>query len=222
MDAESTARKGALEGIIKRAEQGHTDILIGTQMIAKGLHFPNVTLVGILSADLTMNFPDYKANERAFQLLTQVSGRTGRGSRPGTVLIQTYRPDHYAIIASATHDYVGFFQSEIRIRKAFRYPPFIEMVNLTLQGEHEETVLKGAKELYNKIGKVFKSLGLTFQLLGPHPAAFARIRGAWRYQILLKFLKPDEAIVFETLRDVRKDEISGVALIVDTRPVTTL
>lgn len=222
MDAESTTRKGALEGIIKRAEQGLTDILVGTQMIAKGLHFPNVTLVGILSADLTLNFPDYKANERAFQLLTQVSGRTGRGSRPGTVLIQTYRPDHYAIVASADHDYAGYFQSEIRIRKAFRYPPFIEMVNLTLQGEKEETVLKASKELYNKIGQQLKSQGLTFQLLGPHPAAFARIRGAWRYQILLKFLKQDETAVFETLRNVRRDEISGVALIVDTRPVTTL
>ncbi len=222
MDAESTTRKGALEGIIKRAEQGLTDILVGTQMIAKGLHFPNVTLVGILSADMTLNFPDYKANERAFQLLTQVSGRTGRGSRPGTVLIQTYRPDHYAITASAAHDYTGYFQSEIRIRKAFRYPPFIEMVNLTLQGEREETVLKASKELYNKIGQTLKGLGLVFQMLGPHPAAFARIRGAWRYQILIKFLKADETAVFETLSMLRRDEIPGVALIVDTRPVTTL
>lgn len=222
MDAESTARKGALEGIIKRAEQGETDILVGTQMIAKGLHFPNVTLVGILSADMTLNFPDYKANERAFQLLTQVSGRTGRGSRPGTVLIQTYRPDHYAIVASADHDYTGYFQSEICIRKAFRYPPFIEMVNLTLQGEAEETILKASKELYNRIGKALKSLGLTFQMLGPHPAAFARIRGAWRYQILIKFLKKDETAVFETLREIRRDDIPGVALLIDTRPVTTL
>lgn len=222
MDAESTARKGALEGIIRRAEQGHTDILVGTQMIAKGLHFPSVTLVGILSADLTLNFPDYKANERAFQLLTQVSGRTGRGTRPGTVLIQTYRPDHYAITTSAAHDYIGYFQSEIRIRKAFRYPPFIEMVNLTLQGEQEETVLKASKELYNRIGKTLKHLNLTFQMLGPHPAAFARIRGAWRYQILLKFLKQDEAAVFDTLQAARKEAFSGVALIVDTRPVTTL
>lgn len=222
MDAESTTRKGTLEGIIRRAEQGHTDILVGTQMIAKGLHFPNVTLVGILSADLTLNFPDYKANERTFQLLTQFAGRTGRGSRPGIVLIQTYRPDHYAIMASAAHDYEGYFRSEISIRKAFRYPPFVEMVNLTLQGEKEETVLKGAKELYNKIGQALKSLGLTFQLLGPHPAAFARIRGVWRYQILLKFLKPDEDAVFETLRKVRNEDIPGTALIIDARPVTTL
>ncbi len=222
MDSESTMRKGTLEGIIKRAEQGQTDILVGTQMIAKGHHFPNVTLVGILSADLTLNFPDYKANERAFQLLTQVAGRTGRGSRPGTVLIQTYRPDHYAITASAAHDYEGYFRSEIGIRKAFRYPPFVEMVNLTLQGEKEETVLKGAKELYNKIGQALKNQGLIFQLLGPHPAAFARIRGDWRYQILVKFLKPDEGTVFETLRKARSEDIPGTALIIDARPVTTL
>lgn len=222
MDAESTTRKGTLEGIIKRAELGHTDILVGTQMIAKGLHFPNVTLVGILSADLTLNFPDYKANERTFQLLTQFAGRTGRGRRPGTVLIQTYRPDHYAIMASASHDYEGYFRSELSIRKAFRYPPFVEMVNLTLQGEAEETVLKEAKGLYNRVGKALKSLGLTFQMLGPHPAAFARIRGAWRYQILLKFLKQDEEAVFETLRKTRNEDIPGIALIVDARPVTTL
>lgn len=222
MDADSTTRKGALEGIIRRAEQGETDILVGTQMIAKGLHFPNVTLVGILSADLTLNFPDYKANERTFQLLTQVSGRTGRGSRPGVVLIQTYRPEHYAITASADHDYLGYFQSEIAIRKAFRYPPFIEMVNLTLQGEQEETVLKASKELYNRIGQALKGQGVTFQLLGPHPAAFARIRGAWRFQILLKFLKSSETSVFDTLREIRRTDIPGVTLIVDTRPVTTL
>lgn len=222
MDAESTARKGELEGIIRRAEAGETDILLGTQMVAKGLHFPNVTLVGILSADLTLNFPDFKANERTFQLLTQVAGRTGRGSRPGTVIIQTYRPDHYAVTASAAHDYAGYFRSEIQIRKAFRYPPYVEMINITVQGEQEETVLKGAKGLYNRIGKALKEKGLTFQLLGPHPAAFARIRGAWRYQILLKHLKPEEASVLAALDAVRQEAVPGVSLVIDTRPVTTL
>lgn len=222
MDAESTARKGELEAIIRRAETGETDILVGTQMVAKGLHFPNVTLVGILSADMTLNFPDFKANERTFQLLTQVAGRTGRGSRPGDVIIQTYRPDHYAVTTSASHDYSGYFRSEIQIRKAFRYPPFIEMINLTVQGAVEETVLKGAKGLYNKIGTALKSQGLTFQLLGPHPAAFARIRGAWRFQILLKHLKGDEAAILETLRQVRQEVPSEVTLLIDTRPVTTL
>lgn len=222
MDAESTSRKGTLEGIIERVEQGQTDILLGTQMIAKGLHFPGVTLVGILSADIALNFPDYKANERAFQLLTQVSGRTGRGDKPGTVIIQTYRPDHYAIASSAAQDYGGFFKSEIMLRKAFRYPPYVEMVNLTLQGESEETILKEAKGLYNRIGNALKTTGATFQLLGPHPAAFPKIRGVWRYQILMKFLNRDSVSVTAVLEGIRRETMPGVNLIIDPKPVTTL
>ena len=226
LDAESTSKKGTLEDVIHRVETGQVDILVGTQMLAKGLHFPNITLVGILTADQPLNFPDYRANERAFQLLTQVSGRTGRGDRPGEVIIQTYRPDHYAIDSAANHDYHGFYASEIKLRKAFRYPPFVELVNLIVQGDTEETVLKWTKELYNTIGQHLKKLGLTFQMLGPHPAAMARIRGQYRYQIFLKYLGSGEPMVLEALREIlpklQESAPSDIRLTADIRPVTTL
>ena len=124
MDSDTTTRKGSHERILKFFREGKADILIGTQMIAKGLDLPKVTLVGVINADTTLHMPDFRAAERTFQLLTQVAGRSGRGDLPGEVLIQTYSPDHYSITAAAAHDYEGFYKNEMRVRRALGYPPF--------------------------------------------------------------------------------------------------
>ena len=134
MDADTTSRKGAHRAILKRFADQETDILIGTQMIAKGLDFPRVTLVGVLSADMTLNLPDIRSSERTFQLLTQVAGRAGRGQLPGRVIIQCYDPKHFAIQAAKEHDYGRFFSQEISFRRQMGYPPFQVLVRILCTG----------------------------------------------------------------------------------------
>ena len=123
MDADTTGRKGAHQRILEAFKSQTYDILLGTQMVAKGLDFPNVTLVGVLAADTALNLPDYRSSERTFQLITQVAGRAGRGYKPGRVIVQTYQPEHYAFHYAANHDYIGFYNREIQIRRQFSYPP---------------------------------------------------------------------------------------------------
>jgi primosomal protein N' (replication factor Y) len=134
MDRDTTSKRGAHEELIRSWEKGETDILVGTQMITKGHDVTGVTLVGALLADLSLNLPDFRSGERTFQLLSQVAGRSGRGDDPGTVIIQTYAPDHYAIQHLIHHDYKGFFAAEIEFRRALNYPPFSRLVCLRLEG----------------------------------------------------------------------------------------
>ncbi|HHT74348.1 MAG TPA: primosomal protein N' [Firmicutes bacterium] len=182
MDADTTRRKGAHRAILKSFAAGRTHILIGTQMVAKGLDFPNVTLVGVLSADLSLNLPDIRASERTFQLLTQVAGRAGRGDRPGRVIIQCYDPAHFAIQAAKEHDYRRFFRQEISFRRQMGYPPFAELVRILCTGP------EGAAEKHiRQIGKFLKDNGVTQdQLYGPAPAPIGKIKGRHRWQIVLK------------------------------------
>jgi primosomal protein N' (replication factor Y) len=160
------------------------DILVGTQMITKGHHFPHVTLVGIVWADAGLGMPDYKAGERTFQLLAQVTGRAGRGEQPGRVIVQTHQPGHYSIAAARDHDYPRFFEKETGLRKALGYPPFSRLINLVLDGEQEEAVQNRAEALAAK-GKTLRRYRKT-AILGPAPAPLARLRGRFRWQILLK------------------------------------
>jgi primosomal protein N' (replication factor Y) (superfamily II helicase) len=189
MDRDTTARRGSQEQLIRRWEKGDFDILIGTQMIAKGHDVFGVTLVGALLADLSLNLPDFRAAERTFQLLSQVAGRSGRGDDPGRVLIQTFAPDHYTIQFLINHDYKGFFVAETEFRRALGYPPFSRLVGLRLDGPKTEDVESQAKDLAAKLRDIqarTPSYREQVEVLGPAPAPIEKLRNRYRWQLLLK------------------------------------
>jgi primosomal protein N' (replication factor Y) len=163
------------------------DILIGTQMIAKGLDIPKVTLVGIVSADTILHLPDFRACERTFQLLCQVAGRAGRGPHPGRVVIQTYTPGHYAIKAAAKHDYLSFFQQEIEHRRQYENPPFNRIANLIYSHTNDRLCQQEAGRLHRVLINERDSKGVpNIEVIGPFPAFFHRLRGRYRWQIIIK------------------------------------
>jgi primosomal protein N' (replication factor Y) len=187
MDRDTTSRRGSHEQLIRRWEEGDIDILIGTQMITKGHDVSGVTLVGALLADMSLNLPDFRSAERTFQLLSQVSGRSGRGNVPGSVIIQTYSPEHYAIQPLIAHDYRTFFAAEIEFRRALGYPPFGKLVNLRLDGPQAEDVEAKAKVLANKLRESLNSRSRErIEILGPAPAPIEKLRNRYRWQVLLK------------------------------------
>jgi primosomal protein N' (replication factor Y) len=187
MDRDTTSRKRSHLQILKRLESGKIDVLVGTQMIVKGHDFPNVTFVGVISADTSLHFPDFRSSERTFQLLTQVAGRAGRGEIFGEVVIQTFNPDHYSILRAKDHDYLGFFQEEIQFRKALEYPPFSRLINFRLIGNSEKRTRAAAEEM-GEIGQSLlkKGYGKWIDILGPSTAPFAKMRGKFRWQMLAK------------------------------------
>jgi primosomal protein N' (replication factor Y) len=187
MDRDTTSRRRSHVQILKRLESGSIDILVGTQMIVKGHDFPNVTFVGVVSADTSLHFPDFRSSERTFQLLTQVAGRAGRGEVFGEVVIQTFNPDHYSILRAKDHDYVGFYQEEIQFRKALEYPPFSRFINFRLAGNSEKRTKAMAEEM-GRIGQALlkKGYGKGIEILGPSAAPFAKMRGKFRWQMLAK------------------------------------
>ena len=218
MDRDTTSRKGAHQRLVERMEAGEIDILVGTQMVAKGLDFPGVTLVGVVDADNTLNFPDFRAAERTFALLTQVAGRAGRGDKPGKVLVQTYTPDHYALEASGRHDYEGFVATELSFREALGYPPYGHLVNLVLAGNVEDKVKQSAEKLAARLAGI---PGL--EVLGPAPCPLAKLRGKHRVQILLKAatrLPLHRAVT--TLKGWKDVVAHGVRLSIDVDPVDML
>lgn len=214
MDVDTTRQKGSHERILGAFRQGKTQILVGTQMVAKGLDFPNVTLVGVVMADLTLNLPDFRAAERNFQLLTQVAGRAGRGDRPGKVFIQSYLPEHYSIQAAAHHDYLTFYSQELPYRRRQGYPPFSRLVNITISGPEEGVTQRVAQALASS---------LTGNIVGPVPAPFAVLRGEWRYRIMARF-SPDETVPEDWLSALSTLNYgaSGVKVSVDVDPVSML
>jgi primosomal protein N' (replication factor Y) len=187
MDRDTTSRRRSHLQILKRLESGSIDILVGTQMIVKGHDFPNVTFVGVISADTSLHFPDFRSSERTFQLLTQVAGRAGRGDVFGEVVIQTFNPDHYSILRAKDHDYTGFYQEEIQFRKALEYPPFSRLINFRMVGNSERRT-KAATEEMGRIGQSLlkKGYGRGIEILGPSTAPFAKMRGKFRWQMLAK------------------------------------
>jgi primosomal protein N' (replication factor Y) len=182
LDADSTARKGAHKQILARFRRGDANVLIGTQMVAKGLDFPNVTLVGVITADTALNLPDFRAGERTFQLLTQVAGRAGRSDAGGKVIVQTYAPDHYAVVAAKTHDYINFYYQEIKLREELGYPPFSRMVKVLFSGSEENNVMESADE-------VARLLENRVELLGPSPCPISKMRGNYRWQLVVRGLE---------------------------------
>lgn len=183
MDRDTTARKGAHSQIVRDFRAGEADILIGTQMVAKGLDFPNVTLVGVISADTAINMPDFRAAERTFQLLTQVAGRAGRGTQPGEVIIQTFSPDHYAVQSAILHDYESFYRQEILFRKELRYPPFSRFVNLICANADQTRAERVAHSLARVLEEVAPA---DVEIIGPAEAPLARLKNLFRYHVALR------------------------------------
>ena len=184
VDRDSVRRKGALTSLLTRVAAGDIDVLVGTQMIAKGHDFPRVTLVGVISADVGLGMADFRAAERTFQLLTQVAGRAGRGEQPGQAIIQTLYPDHYSIQLACRQDYVAFFQKELAYRRAMRYPPLVALVNAVVRGRTFDDAMQTAAAIVRAIEPVATVHG--FSVLGPAPAPLQRLRGEHRVQFFLK------------------------------------
>jgi primosomal protein N' (replication factor Y) len=189
MDRDTTSRKGSVLKILKGLRNQTIDILVGTQMVAKGHDFPNITLVGIICADLSLNFPDFRACERTFQLLAQVSGRAGRGETPGQVILQTYNPDHFSILSATDQDFKKFYDQEIHFRNALNYPPFSRIIQLKIAGKNEEKTRQHALAVGNLCKDLMKNdadLVKSIEVLGPIEASLPKIAGNYRWQILFK------------------------------------
>ncbi len=227
MDGDTVARKGAHYTILKKLEDQKTDILIGTQMITKGHDFPLVTLIGVLCADLSLNWPDFRAGERTFQLLAQVAGRAGRGVHPGMVYLQTFNPDHYIFKYVGLHDYLGFYNQEIRFRRTLKYPPFSRLINCLFQGNQEAGVIQMIEKTSRFLRKEAQRNNWTssLEILGPVPAPIARMKGRYRWQMLLK--GENSQILHQAAELIREAEKAllkgtGVQIILDVDPVDML
>jgi primosomal protein N' (replication factor Y) (superfamily II helicase) len=187
MDVDTTGGKWAHHQILGRVERGEVDILLGTQMIAKGLDFPNVTLVGVVNADVGMNLPDFRATERTFQLLTQVAGRAGRGPKGGEVFIQTSLPTHYGIASATEHDFVGFAERELEVRREPRYPPHAKLLNVVVSALDEVHTQQAALAAADWLSGLLSTRRITdVELVGPAPCPIDRIRNRWRWHFLLR------------------------------------
>ena len=228
MDRDSTRAKGEIFRILKQFAEKEVDFLVGTQMITKGYDFPGVTLVGVISADSTLGFPDFRAAERTFQLLSQVAGRAGRGVLEGEVVVQTFNPDHYAVTSARDHDYPFFYERERELREQLGYPPFSYLACLKLQGSGEKATAQSAEKLGDALRQLVEKWprrGKEMQVLGPAEAPIAKLKGRYRRQILLKsksagllhyLLQEAESMSRSILRS------SGVDLIIDVDPYQML
>lgn len=189
MDRDTTTRKGSIFSILKALKHQEIDVLIGTQMVAKGHDFPNITLVGIICADLSLNFPDFRSGERTFQLLAQVAGRAGRGASPGRVILQTYTPDHFTILTAKEQDFKAFYRKEIQHRRTLNYPPFSRIIQIGISGKDAEKTKKYAQDLgvvCNRLRKKSGSVYNSLEILGPIEASVKRISRQYRWHILVK------------------------------------
>ncbi|WP_396204697.1 primosomal protein N' [Gemmatimonas sp.] len=225
MDVDTTSGKWAHTQILDRVGRGEVDILLGTQMIAKGLDFPNVTLVGVVDADTGLNLPDFRASERTFQLLSQVAGRAGRGPKGGDVIVQTRMPQAHAVRHALTHDYVGFVREELGARRTPAYPPFVHIANVVVSGVHQAAVAEAAAAAAQWVTTLMQRQGLRdLVLVGPAPCPIDRIKDRWRWHFLLKSSQPRlmtrVAHYIAARCPVPKD--SDLRLVVDRDPVSLL
>jgi primosomal protein N' (replication factor Y) len=192
MDLDTTSTKWAHHRVLERMAEGKIDILLGTQMIAKGLDFPNVTLVGVVDADVGINLPDFRASERSFQLLSQVAGRAGRGPKGGEVIIQTRVPSHHAVRHAVSHDYRSFVRDELSGRERPIYPPFIRLANVVFSGLTEAATAQLALTAAAWLDRLVRRIEGDLQIVGPAPCAVDRIKRRWRWHLLLKAANPGE------------------------------
>jgi primosomal protein N' (replication factor Y) len=219
MDADTTSRKGGHEARLAEFEALDSGVLVGTQMIAKGLDYPEVTLVGVLGADLGLRLPDFRAGERTYQLLAQVAGRAGRGELPGRVVVQTYWPEHSAIQAAASHDPEHFYSSERELREDLGYPPYSALARLLVTGKSKDDVTRTARSAASSL-RSHVSDDVT--VLGPSPAALERIRGTHRWHILLKSSSAENLASILRHALSRLDVPDGVKAIPDVDPYDLL
>ena len=220
MDVDTTGHKGAHEEILSTFAREEAQVLVGTQMIAKGLDFPKVTLVGVVAADVLLNLPDFRAPERTFQLLTQVAGRAGRDVRPGEVVIQTYNPDHFSIQAAATHDYLSFYRQEIPRRRLLGYPPFAAIIRLLFSGSKEAQVRGGVEHFAAWLSHFLNpDQG---QVLGPAPAPLALVNNRFRWHLLIKGVRaaPLRQAVERALEKYLGENHRGVKLSIQVDPLS--
>ncbi|MSR78025.1 MAG: primosomal protein N' [Candidatus Omnitrophica bacterium] len=229
MDADTVQKKGSHEVILKQFRDREIDILIGTQMIAKGFDFPHVTLVGVVLADVGLMLPDFRSAERTFQLLTQVAGRAGRGKLPGRVLIQTFSPDHPSVRFAKDHDYLSFFNHEVNERYQYRYPPYQRLMNIIIRSKEEKKAYQYALELRNTLKQTLltpemfgSDPGNSIEIIGPAPLPFYRLRGHFRWHVMLKFPRHVSLTskVVEGLAKIKKS--SAVAIAIDVDPLSIL
>lgn len=202
MDVDTTASKHAHEQLLSSFGRHEADILLGTQMISKGLDFPNVTLVGVINADTVLNMPDFRAAEKTFQLLTQVAGRAGRADKAGEVVIQTYNPDHYSLQYAKMHDYAGFAKTELQYRQMLDYPPFCRLVLIHISHEDLGTLVGAAENLGQYLREYIERLASAGQcsVLGPAPSPMAKLKDRYRYQCLIKY--KEDFLVLPMLRQI--------------------
>ncbi|HET7040293.1 MAG TPA: primosomal protein N' [Gemmatimonadales bacterium] len=224
MDADTTGTKWSHRQILDAVEQGAVDVLFGTQMIAKGLDFPNVTLVGVVDADTGLHLPDFRAAERTFQLIAQVAGRAGRGPRGGDVLVQTRSAAHYALQTAAAHDYEAFAGRELAARQRPAYPPVVGLVNVLVSGPADDVVAGAAVDAADWVRAAIAARAPGVELVGPAPAPLARLKGRWRWHFLLR--SADRALLGRLTRYVARrapqSRSRGIRLIVDRDPVSLL
>lgn len=222
MDSDTMQRPGSHEEALARFRAGEIKILFGTQMIAKGLDFPNVTLVGVINADTALHFPDFRASERTFQLVTQVAGRTGRGEKGGRVLVQTFSPEHPAIQAAIRHDYVTFAEQELPARREFRYPPITAMIRLIFRGATQSTTEQFADQVVDRMLEATERVQANVRILGPAEAPISKLRGKYRFHSLLQ--GEDRAAMRDIVRQATADlkPPQDVQWVVDVDPVDLL
>lgn len=233
MDLDTTGKKGSHEKIYEDLRKGKIDILVGTQMVAKGLDLPNVTLVGIVNADVALNLPDFRAAERTYQLLTQAAGRAGRGEKPGLVVIQTFNPGHYSIAALRNNDAEGFYRRELLYREAGKYPPFTGLIRLVFSGTDPKTVMAAARDLTGAIKEAVKRKaaggtpgrsGCGDEIIGPQPAVIEKVQNRYRWHTLLKTADLDFYTGFlpELIAGYHRKNRQKVRVIVDENPYSML
>ena len=224
MDSDTMRRPGSHQRVLSAFRTGEIDLLLGTQMIAKGLDFPNVLLVGVINADAALHFPDFRAAERTFQLVTQVAGRTGRGKRGGRVVVQTYSPEHPAIEAASHHDYDKFADEEMIHRRKFNYPPLGSVARIIIRGTVEQVTESVASTLRDRLESSRKSLDVNVRILGPAPPPMAKLRGKYRFHIMLQATSSAE--LGETIRRATETftiaEKDDVQYVVDIDPMDML
>lgn len=228
MDSDTVKKRNDYDIVLTRMKERKIDILIGTQMITKGLDFPNVTLVGIIAADTTLNLPDFRSPEKSFQLITQVSGRAGRGDKVGNVVLQTYNPEHYSITSAKESSYRDFYDMEISLRKEFIYPPFVNIISILFYGKDQNEVKKSIVKISDIIKNNIEELGLTNILVNnPLPAPLERINNEYRWQILIKYGESNSKELKEIIKtllilDKAKIRNKGIKVSITVNPESVL
>ena len=225
LDFDTTARKDSHEKILEAFRAGETNVLVGTQMITKGLDFPNVTLVGVVMADMSLNLPDYRSTERTFQLITQVAGRAGRADAPGKVVVQTYDPDHYAIQLAAKQDYRAFYNRESKFRRMGLYPPFTVIARIVFTAKAMGDAVRAAGEVEERLNRFIDEIGERKNVVQMRAvdAPIGLLRGEARHQVFLKmYFKGDVRRITERMRVLADEPRPGVRAELEVNPINMI